>query len=1827
MSQEPTASRIIVWVPDKEQTFVQGELLDDSPLDNKTDDIREVRLLTGNNETRQVKSRELQLVNPATFDKVENMSELTHLNEPSVLHNLENRYLDDLIYTYSGLFLVAINPYANIGRLYTQEFVDKYHGSKREDNSPHIFSIAEEAYQNLRQERKDQSILVTGESGAGKTETTKKILKYLADITTPDSQQRGNTRENYESFEMKILQSNPILEAFGNAQTVRNNNSSRFGKFIKIEFDECWKINGAYIEWYLLEKSRVTNQYPQERNYHIFYQFLSGIPTSELSQIYHLPSNSISDYRYLSSANHKIVGVDDAANFRELQAAFDIVGFTQDELRDILSIIAAILLIGNIEFVSERAEQASFASEVDGLCALLGVTPEKFQEAILRPKSKAGKEWMVNYKNASQARFILNALSRTLYEHLFAYIVRRINKSLNHGSMSTNFIGLLDIAGFEIFKHNSFEQLCINYTNEKLQQFFNHHMFVLEQTEYVKENIQWDYVDYSKDLQSTIDLIEQRIAPPGILPLLEEESILSNSTDGTFFQKLITNWENKSDRFKRSKLLNSFILRHYAGTVEYSIDGWLAKNKDPLSENLSNVLMNSQNKLVSSFFATPEDNDNSGNGGSPTKTLMGRNKAFRTTSGRHREQLNTLLNQLNMSHPHFVRCIIPNNNKRPREFDRELILNQLRCNGVLEGIRIAREGYPNRILFEEFFTRYKILNSGTVKFITGDDKRNCEIILSSLNLDPTIYKVGRTKLFFKDGVLGRLEHRKEVKILEILDQLCAYRKGKTVRNEVTKELRKLKSARVIGDAFDTYIRLMDDPWYNLYIKIKPLLSTTEDIVKNRKFSDQIKVLEEKLHERDGIYEELARQKSAVDDQLRSIQELLRQNTEKLKVSEIALKNMEDKNGQLQIELNEAAQIREKLNEERLKTLEELNRASTQISKLTQKTKEQTNTSNDASIKLLTDKNLELKNKLAKLESEKIRNVGEISNLKRQLSNSAKDLNSKLSTLERSCNVAKERLQVLLEENAELRSQLYSSKEEYTALGKQLDAKVKELHSATEIANKYEAQISSLFSERNNLQRERDQYMNDVRTLRSKVEAFNGQRQSRQSRQSSLKIQSEVDHPGAWQPQRWEDQLAEQHTQFTSMARRVLTVDYEPRIENHDFGSPILGTNNEQVQLSRLKEAYEKEKTEKEGILNKLRVTETRLASVSFECQTVRSQVKKLKTLLRNSNIPEDTESFDKENSLVVRTLRPQSTVGFERNIVDSHNPEQHDKSTYSAEYYRKKYEASEKHAKELELKLGQFILRDRTNLPNTPNTPSKTDEELRAQKMNNFRLQEILNEANKKVNLLTSELKQFTLKENLLNENINRLQKELDTAKNQKEMISEQFKQQKEQLETCLSDLHSNEVQLKDCVRMLKQAEDDVKNMGGMLDRLRTQIKEKDKQIWDTESHKNDLELQLQDTLLELKRENELNVMLKSDIDHWKNQFQAAKNNSRYIKSIEQLKDELNASMRNETELNKQVATLKYKLEMANNDSETKINDLLQQVQHYTHLVEVLGNERDTAETSEKELSGKYAELTKERDDLLTKVSVLMKEKEALTNEFEVMQKKLSETIAGNEAYQQQTNDMSDEIKTLKDTLQLQKVQGGRNEELVKKLQDDILSYRDKFETEKQKSINLFEENQTLKKVNGSMNGKLEELQMQLGDTTERDVWLTKIQELEKMVADETKLKYEEIKKSKQQERVIKDLLQKNQQQTDVINAANEDRAKFESSILSYNNQIADLENLISTQELNLKKMERESLNYRDRATELERQLQFLQNRESDGTSHQFAETSPSRYIAGEVIS
>jgi len=361
---EHTETRI-VWIPDQTETFVQGEILDNGSIDEiNKGATTEVRVLNSN-EIRTISMKDIQPVNPTSFEKSDNMSELTFLNEPSVLYNLENRYKDDLIYTYSGLFLVAINPYCNI-KLYTPEFINLYHGSVKEENKPHIFAVAEEAYQNLLTERLNQSILVTGESGAGKTENTKKILQYLASVTSSDDKDTisNDSPNNLESFERKILQSNPILESFGNAQTVRNNNSSRFGKFIKIEFDERGKINGAHIEWYLLEKSRVINQHPDERNYHIFYEFLNSTSEADLNRKYRLPSSSISSYEYLAHSNHSIAGVNDQANFSELITAFQTVGFEEQNIENILTVIAIILHIGNIKFTSEKAYRRNLISSL-----------------------------------------------------------------------------------------------------------------------------------------------------------------------------------------------------------------------------------------------------------------------------------------------------------------------------------------------------------------------------------------------------------------------------------------------------------------------------------------------------------------------------------------------------------------------------------------------------------------------------------------------------------------------------------------------------------------------------------------------------------------------------------------------------------------------------------------------------------------------------------------------------------------------------------------------------------------------------------------------------------------------------------------------------------------------------------------------------------------------------------------------------------------------------------------------------------------------------------------------------------------------------------------------------------------------------------------------------------------------------------------------------------------------------------------------------------------------------------------------------------------------
>jgi myosin protein heavy chain len=537
----------------------------------------------------------------------------------------------------------------------------------------------------------------SGESGAGKTENTKKVIQYLAAVANSDDPRAKSGGRHLSNLSEQILRANPILEAFGNAQTVRNNNSSRFGKFIRIEFTRTGQIAGAYIDWYLLEKSRVVRLNSNERNYHVFYQLLRGAD-SGMKQDFHLNNMDIEDFDYTKHGNDTISGVSDRDEWNALIEAFHVMGFSDKDQASILRTVAAVLHLGNIKAMKEsrRADQASFdlAAEAQAriVSQLLGISPDDFVKALLHPKVKAGREWVEKVQTPEQVNLSIDALAKGIYERGFGDLVDRINKQLDQtgsGGDDSHFIGVLDIAGFEIFDENSFEQLCINYTNEKLQQFFNHHMFVLEQEEYAREQIEWKFIDFGRDLQPTIDLIELP-NPIGIFSCLDEDSVMPKATDKSFTEKLHSLWDRKSNKYKRSRLTQGFMLTHYAAEVEYSTEGWLEKNKDPLNDNVTRLLAGSADKQIANLFVDCADHDDEV-GSSRSRVKKG---LFRTVAQRHKEQLSSLMNQLHSTHPHFVRCILPNHKKRPKQFSAPLVLDQLRCNGVLEGIRIARTGFP-----------------------------------------------------------------------------------------------------------------------------------------------------------------------------------------------------------------------------------------------------------------------------------------------------------------------------------------------------------------------------------------------------------------------------------------------------------------------------------------------------------------------------------------------------------------------------------------------------------------------------------------------------------------------------------------------------------------------------------------------------------------------------------------------------------------------------------------------------------------------------------------------------------------------------------------------------------------------------------------------------------------------------------------------------------------------------------------------------------------------------------------------------------------------------
>ncbi|KAM9098685.1 unconventional myosin-Vb isoform X2 [Sarcophilus harrisii] len=753
-----------VWIPDPDEVWRSAEIVKDYK------DGEKVLHLKLEDETIQeypidLNSNQLPFLrNPDILVGENDLTALSYLHEPAVLHNLKVRFLEsNHIYTYCGIVLVAINPYEQLP-IYGQDVIYAYSGQNMGDIDPHIFAVAEEAYKQMARDEKNQSIIVSGESGAGKTVSAKYAMRYFATVG-------GSASET--NIEEKVLASSPIMEAIGNAKTTRNDNSSRFGKYIQIGFDKRHHIIGANMRTYLLEKSRVVFQADEERNYHIFYQLCAAASLPEFKE---LALTCAEDFFYVSQGRDtSIDGVDDAEDFEKTRQAFTLLGVRESHQISIFKIIASILHLGNVEIQAERDGESCSISPQDehlgNFCTLLGVEHSQMQHWLCHRKLVTTSETYVKTMSLQQVVNARNALAKHIYAQLFNWIVGQVNKALHTALKQHSFIGVLDIYGFETFEVNSFEQFCINYANEKLQQQFNWHVFKLEQEEYMKEQIPWTLIDFY-DNQPCIDLIEAKL---GILDLLDEECKVPKGTDQNWAQKLYDR-HSSSQHFQKPRMSNtSFIVLHFADKVEYHSDGFLEKNRDTVYEEQINILKASKFPLVADLFQDDKDTvsatSSSGKGTSSKISIRSArppikaaNKEHKKTVGHQfRTSLNLLMETLNATTPHYVRCIKPNDEKLPFHFDPKRAVQQLRACGVLETIRISAAGYPSRWTYHDFFNRYRVLIKKR-ELSNTDKKVICKNVLESLIKDPDAFQFGRTKIFFRAGQVAYLEKLRADKV-------------------------------------------------------------------------------------------------------------------------------------------------------------------------------------------------------------------------------------------------------------------------------------------------------------------------------------------------------------------------------------------------------------------------------------------------------------------------------------------------------------------------------------------------------------------------------------------------------------------------------------------------------------------------------------------------------------------------------------------------------------------------------------------------------------------------------------------------------------------------------------------------------------------------------------------------------------------------------------------------------------------------------------------------------------------------------------------------------
>jgi len=728
-----------VWAPHLQKGFIIGEIADFGT------DVISVQPLDGSN----VIEAPFDGVYPAEPDDAEDVPDncgLMYLNEATLLHNLEKRFAKDEIYTYTANILLALNPYHTLS-IYTEKHVAEYQGKSIGILPPHVYAISDKAYRDMRNLGLSQSIMCSGESGAGKTESTKHLLRYLT-----DSYGGGGDVADLES---RILAANPFLESFGNAKTTRNNNSSRFGKFVELHFNRNHQVIGAHILHYLLEKSRIIEQTNQERNYQVFYRMCRGAPKS-MRDALNLQEDC-SAYNFMKhSLLDKIEFLDDTKDFAVMEKSMSDCALEPKEKSNVFRITASVLHIGNIDFDEAgdgSAINSNSEASLNGVAQMLGLDADAMRQALCFKTVTAGgvsSSVGMSPKAATQNR---NGLAKSVYSKLFDWIVERINKCFPFPQdRSVNYIGVLDIAGFEYFRHNSFEQFCINYCNEKLQQFFNGRVLKDEQELYVKESIKFKEVDFV-DNQDCIELIEK--AKAGILAMLDEESKLPKSSDNSFCEKLHASYskhirvmiprKSKMKWYKQLRNEEGFVIRHFAGAVCYEVDGFMDKNNDALTHDLSNLMNASKDPFLKAIFE-PRPGDPK-----PQKGKL----AFISLGDKFKKALNVLMEKLNSTRASFIRCIKPNQLMKPKIFSGGEILSQLQCAGMVSVLDLMQGGYPSRTLFQDLYDMYKKVLPPELAAL--DPRTFAKALFKALGMNEDDFQFGVSRVFFRPGKFAEFD--------------------------------------------------------------------------------------------------------------------------------------------------------------------------------------------------------------------------------------------------------------------------------------------------------------------------------------------------------------------------------------------------------------------------------------------------------------------------------------------------------------------------------------------------------------------------------------------------------------------------------------------------------------------------------------------------------------------------------------------------------------------------------------------------------------------------------------------------------------------------------------------------------------------------------------------------------------------------------------------------------------------------------------------------------------------------------------------------------------